>query len=114
MKRPREIIYTQTVCGVKVPVVRVDQDSPALRDDDGSRLEGTFDDKTNTIFLRRGMTRSAERDTINHELLHALLILSGARNFLTGGSREPDRAHDNEETLVRILTPHLAAIGWAK
>lgn len=110
----KQQIGVQTICGVRVPIFRADvADAPMLRDEDtGETLDGRFDGEKGVIYVRRGLSRTLERDALNHEILHALLAYSGARSFLAGLAR--GMSSDHEETLMRILAPHMHALRWAK
>lgn len=104
----------RTVCGVKIPIVRATvEQASSLIDDDGASLDGVFDTETMRIYVRDGQSPEGEQDTINHEILHALLLLSGAKAFIAKELRTPAKEYEIEEVLVRILTPHVAAIRWA-
>lgn len=110
-----EHISTVTVSGIRVPIIRGPLTLlPELRDDDGTVLDGQFVDNRPAIFIRSGQSMTKERDAINHEILHALLLYSGAGEFLRGELRSSSRAGSVEETFVRIVTPHLPAIEWVK
>jgi Zn-dependent peptidase ImmA (M78 family) len=95
-----------TICGNKVPVIRV----PTIVNSDGDEtLLGLSNFEQNCIFIRAGQTESQERDTVVHEGIHMLLHLSGAINHLAGHVKQKDLAAC-EETLVRILTPNVVAM----
>jgi len=101
------------VCNVKVSIVRASvTQALCLRDDDGSTLLGRFVESPALIVVRRGLSDAVERDTIVHECIHALLAYSGAKQFLTGPAKEISDGDELEETLVRILAPHVAALRW--
>jgi hypothetical protein len=74
--------------------------SKYLRDDDGRRLDGYCCFDSSRIFLSRGLSESAREDTLLHELLHAMLHVSG-------GSVAYDRSQTTEEQIVAPLTPVL-------
>lgn len=110
-----EHLGTETVCNIRVPVVRASvADVPQLREADGTLLDGWFDGERGIVFVRRGLSRTFERDARNHELYHALVRYSGARDFLIGVMKSPSMAEDHEETFIRIMTPHLPFVRWVK
>jgi hypothetical protein len=94
-----------TICGNKVPVIRV----PELLTAEGGTALGLSDFERNAIFIRAGQTETQEKDTLIHEGIHMLLNLSGAVNHLAGYVKAKDLAAC-EETLVRILTPNVVAM----
>jgi hypothetical protein len=107
MKLPKgsKRIAVLTICGNKVPVVRV----PGLTTPEGGVALGLSDFERNTIFIREGQTETQEMDTLIHEAIHMLLNLSGAINHLAGYVKAKDMTAC-EETLVRILTPNVVAM----
>lgn len=108
-------LFRVNVAGVVVPVYRAtSKEIPDLKDDDGEDLLGCFLPGKGSIYILQGMPASLERDTINHEIIHTWLNLSGAREFLKRTIRKTEDVEDAEETLVRILTPHVHLIDWCK
>lgn len=104
------------VCAIRIPIIRGPLTLlPELRDEDtGDVLDGRFVADRPAIFTRAGQRPTLERDSINHELVHALHLYSGAREFLHGEMRAPSRASAVEETYIRIITPHLPFIEWVQ
>lgn len=110
-----EHIGNIVAAGIKVPIIRGPLTLlPELRDEDGTVLDGQFVDERPAIFIRSGQSKTKERDAINHEAMHALLLYSGAGEFLRGELRTTSRASAVEETFIRIVTPHVHCIEWFK
>lgn len=66
-------------------------------------LEGEFDACTTTIFINRDLSPERKRLVLAHEVLHALLDLTGARDFL-------ELSNKKEEKLVEIMATGMASI----
>lgn len=95
MKRP-----TVFVCGQKWTLHLVRPKNKNLRSSSGQYLSGQcFYDRCR-IYLADDQSGEALEDTILHELLHALLHVSGAEEAY-------GRDADKDEHLVTALTPHL-------
>lgn len=110
-----ELIGYRLVAAIKIPIIRGPLTLlPELRDDDGTVLDGQFVDDRPAIFVRSGQPKTKERDVINHETFHALVIYSGADEFLKGELRSASRASAVVETFIRIMTPHMHPIEWVK
>ena len=59
-------------------------------------------DNTNTeIMLKRDQSAACRRDTLLHEVMHAVVFLSGYGH---------DLKHADEERLVRTITPWILAV----
>ncbi len=110
-----EVLETETICGVKVLVIRATAEQiPELAGDgDGTPLDGWFDPIRTCIFVREGQSETQEADTRVHEKVHAFWYLSGASAVmkLALGKRKSKRWHEIEETLCRTMTPHLVGMG---
>lgn len=110
-----EHIGDLVAAAIRIPIIRGPLTLlPELRDDDGSILDGHFVDDRPAIFIRAGQRKTKERDAINHEAVHALLLYSGAGSFLKGELRDEARAEGVEETFCRILAPHLHLVEWRR
>lgn len=106
-------VRTVEVCHVRVPVVLATYALvPELREADGTLLDGWFDHERGIVFVRDGQSKSLERDATNHEIVHALLYYSGVQDFFAGIVK--GKAVEHEETMVRILAPHMARVRWVK
>ena len=70
--------------------------------DNNRGLLGATDNEDTTIYIKRCQSPSSKRDTLLHEVLHALIWLSGY-NHSTRLSFE------KEERLVRSLAPWILA-----
>lgn len=86
--------------GQKWSVYLVSPKSKYLRDDDGSTLEGVCLYDRCRIYINRDLDESAREDTLLHELMHALL-------YVSGGDKAYGRDHTKDEQLVGALTPML-------
>lgn len=65
-------------------------------------LRGRSDQNTLTFLLHPGLPESMVRETVLHELLHAVLSIQGV-----DVTDEPLLTSENEERLVRCLAPLL-------
>ena len=74
---------------------------------DGERCHGVCLFDKCRIYISRDLDEQAREDTLLHELLHAALLVSGARNALREAVAEVDRYEAVEEGTVRALTPVL-------
>jgi hypothetical protein len=83
------------ICGKKVLIKRVKR----LTDYDGNELAGMFDSEKLAIFVSKSV-RHNHRDTLLHEIIHAILFFSG-HNELLG---------EKEEALVRALEHGLSDV----
>lgn len=103
-----KLLRVLTICGVRVPVIRATVEQiPDLDEADGETNDGFFCGSRTCIFIRAGQSRTQERDSINHEVGHAFVKLSGIAHLLAGVTTWPKGYDDFEETLVRIAAPHL-------
>ncbi len=92
-----------TLCGIEWPVY---QGASSERD----ALENNFgycDHQRGEIWIRAGLSPSSHADTLLHEALHAMIEGSGAAQFLKGACPPGADIAEIEETLIRILVPHL-------
>ncbi len=90
---------TLQICGLPYDVfVGNWKDEVELKDN-----YGLCDSGNQVIWIREGHKPEQFKNTLIHEILHALIIESGAR--LTLG----ENAAETEEALIQILTPHLIA-----
>jgi hypothetical protein len=89
-ERPPRVI---SICGQKVKIRVV-----AYLEDSNQELLGAFNAETKTIFLLRGANW---RQTLLHEICHAVLYFSGASEGLT---------ETKEESIVLALEHGLAPI----
>ena len=101
-----EKIGTLDICGTKVEVrTGTNADTDGL---DGAY--GCFDTTELVIWLHSALPKRKVPDTLTHEALHAIWLNSGARFAIASSLGIPDgdsRLEALEETLVRILTPHV-------
>lgn len=65
-------------------------------------LGETFNDDC-LIEIKRKQGAACKRDTLLHECLHGIV-------WVSGGAKLFDLSHDDEEKLVRLLTPWLLAL----
>lgn len=91
-----ELLGVDLICGIEVPIVRATAEQcPELLDEPGVINDGFFCGDRSIIVLRSGQHPTQERDSLNHERVHAWIKLSGYDDF--------------EETIARVLAPHLGA-----
>lgn len=101
-------IRTLTICGVRVPVIEATVGQlPDLDETDGTTNDGFFCGARTCIFIRAGQSPTQRRDSINHEVGHAFVKLSGLSQLLAAVTTWPKGYEDFEETIVRIAAPHL-------
>lgn len=98
-------VCTDTICGIRVPVLRADKSAHKLLHDS----YGCFCEATATIYVLRGQPETQERDTLQHERGHAFLTLSGLSNLLRSVVKWRKGYEDFEECAVRLAAPHLAS-----
>ncbi len=79
-------------------VYLVSPNSKYLVGEDGRRLLGQCDFERCRISISKDLDEGAREDTLWHELLHALLFVTGADDVYRGSARA-------EERLVKALTP---------
>ncbi len=109
-----ELIRTLTLCNVAFPIYRVRaEDDPELVDA-GELLDGYVDFPGARIVIRAGQSPTQERDSIQHEAIHAWLHCSGIgaflRRSLKQGLGRGESFVEFEELLVQLATPHLVGI----
>lgn len=63
---------------------------------------GETDDNNTTIRIKRAQSDACKRDTLLHEVLHAVMWLSGGKHVF-------GLDHEDEEKLIRVLTPWILA-----
>lgn len=107
MRRP---FRTVVVCGIRLPLYK----EQGLADAEGSVLDGLFQNAQGQVLIRDGLTKTQERDAVNHELQHALWTFSGAGHYLAGVVKDGVDVSEVEETIIRIMSPHIGGIGWVK
>jgi hypothetical protein len=94
------------VCGLTIPVREGSAvDQPGLE-----KAYGCYDVDTSTLWLDEQNPKHTRSFWKTHETLHALVHLSGAVYAMAsalGVKREDPRIDDWEESIVRILTPHV-------
>lgn len=86
--------------GQKWSVFLVGPRSKFLSSDEGRRLMGRCDFDTCRIYVSKSLEEGAREDTLLHELLHALLFVSGAEKAYNGSELA-------DEHIVSCLTPVL-------
>lgn len=74
-----------------------------LTKDLSSSILGETDTDNDLILIRKDQSKANLRDTLIHELLHAVL-------FAGGISKALDFDHDKEEKLVVLLSPWINAL----
>lgn len=74
--------------------------SKLLRNDAGECLVGKCDYQRCRIYLSKALDEEARQDALLHELLHALLYVTGAEKVYGGDAKK-------DEVLVATLTPAL-------
>lgn len=104
------------VCGIDIPIYRATvEQEPALRDSDGELLDGQFQPTpTPRIIVRVGLSKSVEKDTLIHEMGHALMLYSGCRELVNMSTPVGFDIDAFEEAVIRILTPHIGSIKVTK
>ncbi len=96
MRLPRKVIVAPHIMSIQY-----DDDNRLKEIDD---LNGLCDFDTGRIWIQRKQTPIMERDTVLHEVLHALLDQTGAkRRFKEVGT-------DFEEEMVVELTPRILQV----
>ncbi len=101
-------LRTVPICGVRVPVIEATiEQIPDLAEADGSTNDGFFCGSRTCIFILAGQSPTQRRDSINHEVGHAFVKLSGLAQLLAAVTTWPKGYDDLEETIVRIAAPHL-------
>lgn len=92
-----------SICGLEYRVVfATSEEVPALEAN-----EGYTSCETNTIYLASNIPRSRMRDALVHEVCHAFLEASGVGSFLQTSLKDKAAYDDFEETLIRVLVPHV-------
>lgn len=89
--------------GQRWRVVLVSPRSKHLLNEDGDRLHGKCDYERAVIYISRTLEGALLVETALHEVLHALL-------YVTGAERAYDGDHDKDEHLVSALTPALHGV----
>lgn len=84
--------------GQRWAILIVSPKSKFLVDDEGSSCVGRCDYDRSRIYISRDLDDAAREDTLLHELLHAMLYVTGAEHAYKG-------SHAAEERLVGALTP---------
>lgn len=84
--------------GQRWSVFLVSPKSKHLVNDAGDRLGGKCEYDACRIYIDRTLSESSREDTLWHELLHALL-------FVTGAERAYGGDYDVDEAIVSALTP---------
>lgn len=101
-------LRTVTICNVRVPIIEATiEQIPELAEADGSTNDGFFCGARTCIFILAGQSATQRRDSVNHEVGHAFVKLSGLAQLLAAVTTWPKGYDDFEETLVRIAAPHL-------
>jgi len=94
------------VCGSKIPIqVGSSEDHKEL-----VGCYGLYDANTCTIWIHVDTPKTLIIQTLVHEVLHAMLNLSGAIYSTAaafGLDRDDSRIEAWEESFVRLLTPHI-------
>lgn len=72
--------------------------------------EGWTDLDTCTIYLRRGLHKSRIKDTLLHEICHAIFDGSGAYYAIQSLFSDSDVSYDLVERLIRALVPNLLTV----
>jgi hypothetical protein len=91
-----------TICGLAWNVY----EGTVKNKDNLSAVYGFCDHAKQEIWVAEGMSPSMFRDTLRHEVRHAILEHSGAESYLKSVLKPEVDADVVIETLVRILTPH--------
>ncbi len=92
------------LCGIDFTVYSGNAEENANLEDN----QGYCNNIKEQIWLRDSLSPTGFFDTLVHEMLHALLTNSGTSQFLKGCIPAGADQTEIEETIVRILTPHLA------
>ncbi len=85
--------------GQRWAVYLVSEKSKYLRDDEGDACKGLCYHDDCRIYIRRELSEQARDELLLHELLHAVLGVSGAGHVVGD--------HEKEEAIVRDVTPVL-------
>lgn len=72
-----------------------------VRTDPNTKLYGSCNERTTSIVVSSTQSTVSARDTLMHEALHAVIFTSSARHIL---------GFDDDEPLVRVLTPWLLGL----
>lgn len=89
---------TNFIGGQKWSVFLVSPNSKHLVNEKGEKLNGKCDYEKCRIYIRKDLDPEAREDALWHELLHALLFVTGAEKAYNG---DPEK----DEELVEKLTP---------
>jgi hypothetical protein len=89
--------------GQRWRVVLVSPKSKHLANDEGDRLHGACDYERAVIYISRSLEGALLVETALHEILHALLYVTGAEKVYNGNA-------EKDELLVSSLTPALHAV----
>lgn len=74
-------------------------------------VAGVCSQKDQTLYINSDHAKASLRGTLVHEAMHAVINESGAINYLAERlkiSPTGEEMNSIEETLVRILSPHIA------
>lgn len=86
--------------GQRWSVYLVSPQSKHLACEKGNRRHGSCDYESSRIFVSKALEQSARDDVLLHELLHALLYVTGAETAYGGDPKK-------DEHVVSCLTPTL-------
>ena len=99
----------------KVMLCKPEEAGSPVTDD----VAGVCSQKQQTLYLNSDYDKASLRGTLVHEATHAIVNESGAINYLAekrGIDPNGEQMNTIEETLVRIISPHIATaiVGIAK
>lgn len=72
-------------------------------DETNRGLYGLFDDMEGKVYIRPGLPASQQKETLTHELLHAVFVVSGLNHDFNKDERP------SEEDVVNRMAPVLLA-----
>ena len=92
------------VGGQRWGVYLVGEKSKRLLSEDGSRCNGQAFLEQCRIYINRDQSAPARDEVLLHELLHAVLQVSGASHTINSSKKEEDIVRDVTPLLHRLLT----------
>lgn len=89
--------------GQRWKIFLVSPRSKFLIDENGDRLDGLCEYDTCRIFINRDLSEDVFHDTLLHELMHAILHVSGATKFYKD-------SHKKDECVCGSVAPYLHSV----
>jgi hypothetical protein len=94
------------ICGQPVRVVVATEEEVS----DLQNQFGACDFEAGVIYVAQGASPASLRDTLVHEVVHYFLHATGIGTFLTSFLAPGVDGEKFEETLVRLVTPHVITL----